>query len=483
MGDRHHTVRLRLGTLHQMVPDVLDRSSGTHLHNRIPGSDPSSARDEHAQSFQRGDALEIVKRASTTPFLVKLWQMLADDENHEVIAWDKNGVNFEVKRPDDMAKRLLPKHFRHNNYSSFQRQLNYFGFRKVGKGEHGGLYMHEHFLKHRPEEVLRIKRKTNLKANSALDSTHPGVKAAAQLMNDLKVKADTNSPRHRNRAPFAQILSANKRRRSCSSDSNQIGGALTEQFTASHTLLSLGTQAPDASSPCLSEESESKPEIRYRFHSRTHGQHVALDNLKDVTTGSPRYYDARDCPSDGSCGSESSVNSDGSPLSPSIGAMQTQIRHSPKSNQEDTQGGQSEAIEALKRLCGSTAEDTFPYLSNVGIRPSLVCGAKDLVVANEKHPPLHTDTPEISLATPEIPEMTKQELLEAYHACVSQQQSLESMLQKERHRVECLQKTVHQQQLAQEKWHHEREALLSKLMRAEKKESCNDYPSQDNTTA
>lgn len=76
----------------------------------------------------RTRGLEIVKRANGTPFLVKLWQMLAATENDDIIGWASDGKSFEVKAQKQMAKVLLPKYFRHSKFSSFQRQLNYFGF-------------------------------------------------------------------------------------------------------------------------------------------------------------------------------------------------------------------------------------------------------------------------------------------------------------------------------------------------------------------
>ena len=35
------------------------------------------------------EGMEIVAQASATPFLVKLWAMLADDHNSEAIVWRK----------------------------------------------------------------------------------------------------------------------------------------------------------------------------------------------------------------------------------------------------------------------------------------------------------------------------------------------------------------------------------------------------------
>lgn len=98
---------------------------------------------------------------SQCPFLVKLWQMLADEENFEVLAWDESGESFHVRGSLNAISKMLQRYFRHNKYSSFQRQLNYFGFKKYKLSDGTVIYYHQHFCLDRPNDVLKIRRKTN----------------------------------------------------------------------------------------------------------------------------------------------------------------------------------------------------------------------------------------------------------------------------------------------------------------------------------
>eukprot|EP00249_Psilotum_nudum_P009852 c22192_g1_i1 orf=248-1636(+) len=70
-------------------------------------------------------------RSLPAPFLTKTYLLVDDPATDHIVSWGEDAITFVVWRPPDFARDLLPSYFKHNNFSSFVRQLNTYGFRKV----------------------------------------------------------------------------------------------------------------------------------------------------------------------------------------------------------------------------------------------------------------------------------------------------------------------------------------------------------------
>ncbi|KAJ2854056.1 hypothetical protein FB639_006436, partial [Coemansia asiatica] len=102
-------------------------------------------------------------------FVSKLHEMVNDGQYQHLISWNFSGTSFVVCNIMEFSRELLPKHFKHNNFSSFVRQLNMYGFHKVNKSPRGHRTMaenqiwefsHPKFIRDRPDLLEQIKRKT-----------------------------------------------------------------------------------------------------------------------------------------------------------------------------------------------------------------------------------------------------------------------------------------------------------------------------------
>ncbi|KAF1807059.1 HSF-type DNA-binding-domain-containing protein, partial [Mucor lusitanicus] len=109
------------------------------------------------------------KSSQANTFVHKLYNMVLDDQFQHLIAWNYTGASFIVCNIMEFARDVLPKHFKHNNFSSFVRQLNMYGFHKVNKSPRGHRtlaenqiweFSHSKFLRDRPDLLDDIKRKT-----------------------------------------------------------------------------------------------------------------------------------------------------------------------------------------------------------------------------------------------------------------------------------------------------------------------------------
>lgn len=102
--------------------------------------------------------------------------MINDPNCDDLIAWSDNGQSFIIMDPPKFSQELS-KYFKHNNLSSFIRQLNMYGFRKVATIENSGLhpvtddlhFYHPDFIRDKPERLEAIKRKLPQKIAESID--------------------------------------------------------------------------------------------------------------------------------------------------------------------------------------------------------------------------------------------------------------------------------------------------------------------------
>ena len=99
------------------------------------------------------------KKEENPNFLLKLYHILETPEYKDIIHWNDNGKSFIVQNLHDFTENILPKYYKHNNYSSFVRQLNMYDFHKKRNGQNEHIFQHKNFIRGEKDLIKTIKRK------------------------------------------------------------------------------------------------------------------------------------------------------------------------------------------------------------------------------------------------------------------------------------------------------------------------------------
>ena len=113
--------------------------------------------------FFRHYAARVGSKANKIePFPLKLYRIIFEAEKNgddDIISFCPSGKSFMIHKVDDFVEHIMPKYFASNRITSFQRQLNLYGFNKVLRGADKGGFAHSSFVKNQRNLCLTIKRK------------------------------------------------------------------------------------------------------------------------------------------------------------------------------------------------------------------------------------------------------------------------------------------------------------------------------------
>ncbi|XAR68502.1 hypothetical protein NMG60_11003641 [Bertholletia excelsa] len=147
--------------------------------------------------------LEYVRKASPPPFLMKTYMLVEDPATDKVISWNKDGTGFVVWQPAEFARDLLPTLFKHSNFSSFVRQLNTYGFRKVATNRWE--FCNDMFQKGKRDQLYEIRRRKAW-ANKPQPQSLPSTQTTPKEADEDQRSSSTSSS-----SGYSNLMDENKR--------------------------------------------------------------------------------------------------------------------------------------------------------------------------------------------------------------------------------------------------------------------------------
>ena len=129
---------------------------------------------DHSLEEDPDPLIPITVSGHVPTFPAKMHAILTNPNLTGIVAWNHHGRSWTILEPRAFEVRILPKYFEHSKFSSFVRQANGWGFRRLSAGNDRNTFYHEYFLRGMPWLVKKMRRpKVNEKKSISPDQ-EPG---------------------------------------------------------------------------------------------------------------------------------------------------------------------------------------------------------------------------------------------------------------------------------------------------------------------
>lgn len=133
------------------------------------------------------------EQSEASAFLTKTFNMISNLDG-VVGGWSEKGDTMIVWDAEKFAAEIIPQYFKHNNFRSFVRQLNFYGFRKLRADAQAGPaatakweFKHPNFQRERRDLLVLIRR--------AEHYDHAGADVAEQRKRQLELEREVGDLR------------------------------------------------------------------------------------------------------------------------------------------------------------------------------------------------------------------------------------------------------------------------------------------------
>ncbi|KAF0480794.1 winged helix DNA-binding domain-containing protein [Gigaspora margarita] len=169
-----------------------------------PTLQTTSSSNSTANNSNNLTTTTVATHKTQAAFVNKLYTMVEDQSIQHLISWAPSGDVFSVSNPTEFSKTVLPQYFKHNNWQSFVRQLNMYGFHKVNDMFHANPtsesqaweFKHPEFRRGQLAALQNIKRKSSKHQSIPMNSVKGGLSGADPGMGlPLDINADMRDER------------------------------------------------------------------------------------------------------------------------------------------------------------------------------------------------------------------------------------------------------------------------------------------------